>query len=75
MKFLEKDTVVRYLVEFDDQETATLQERDLLPEYVTVPARLYLTFAEAVRMLEAIHGKAAAADFVAMLEQQRLRFS
>jgi len=46
MKILAEETVVRYRVEYDEEETALLKSTGFLPPYATSPARLWSTAAE-----------------------------
>ncbi len=46
MKILAEETVVRYHVEFDGDETRILKRLGFLPPYAAPPARLWSTQAE-----------------------------
>ena len=46
MKILAEETIVRYHVEFDVEETALLKAIGFLPPYASTPARLWSTKAE-----------------------------
>lgn len=46
MKILAEETIVRYHVEFDAEETGLLKAIGFLPPYALTPARLWSTKAE-----------------------------
>lgn len=46
MKILAEETVVRYHVEFDEEETRILKRIDFLPPHAELCARLWITQAE-----------------------------
>ena len=46
MKILAEETIVRYHVEFDEEETGLLKAIGLLPPYASTPARLWSTKVE-----------------------------
>ena len=46
MKIIGEETVIRYHVEYDAEETRLLKAIGFLPPYATVPARLWSTQAE-----------------------------
>ena len=46
MKILAEETVIRYHVEFDEEETALLKRIGFLPPYAAPRARLWWTSAE-----------------------------
>lgn len=46
MKILANETIIRYHVEFDEEETLLLKSTGLLPPYAASRARLWLTQAE-----------------------------
>lgn len=43
MKILEEETVVRYHVEYDEEETKLLKRIGFIPPYAATCARLWLT--------------------------------
>ena len=46
MKILAEETVVRYHIEYDEQETLLLKRIGFLPPYAEQRARLWSTYAE-----------------------------
>ena len=46
MKIIGEEAVIRYHVEYDEEESALLKAIGFLPPYAVVPARLWSTKAE-----------------------------
>jgi hypothetical protein len=73
VKVLGRESVVRYHVEFTDEETDALQAISFLPPNCARPARLWSTGPELIETIAFLYGQERAAQWVESLKRGRAR--